>query len=129
MTAARKPGDPRADFGKPIDTFLAKQPVPLRAILEALRKLIEQTAPSAEPSIKWGMPFFTVGGKMMCALGATKSHVTLVLVGPPGRFPDPEGRLEGKGKGGRHLKVRSLDELPKEQVRKWLRIAIKHAQG
>jgi hypothetical protein len=52
----------------------------------------------------------------------------LILVGPPARFPDPHGRLEGKGKGGRHLKLRSIDELPKESVRKWLRIAIKESK-
>jgi hypothetical protein len=93
----------RADLGKPIDGFIAKQPPPRRAILVALRKMIEAAAPQAESSIK-----------MMGSLGAHKSHVNLILVGPPGGFPDPAGRLEGKGKGGRHLKLRSLDELPKE---------------
>jgi hypothetical protein len=87
--------------------------------------MIKEVAPGVESSIKWGMPFFTLDGKMMCALGAHKSHVNLILVGPPGAFPDPQGRLEGKGKGGRHLKLRSLDELPKESVRKWLRVAAK----
>jgi hypothetical protein len=118
----------RADLGKPIDGFFAKQPPHLRPILVTLRKMIEAAAPQAQSSLKWGMPFFTIGGKMMCALGAHKSHVNLILVGPPGGFPDPAGRLEGKGKGGRHLKLRSLDELPKESVRKWLRIAAKEIQ-
>jgi hypothetical protein len=118
----------RADLGKPIDGFIAKRPPEQRAILAALRKMIEDAAPQAESSIKWGMPFFTIDGKMMCALGAHKSHVNLILVGPPGGFPDAAGRLEGKGKGGRHLKLRSLDELPKESVRKWLRIAAKEIQ-
>jgi hypothetical protein len=124
----KKKAAPRADFGKPIDGFFAKQPPQLRSILVTLRKMIEATAPQAESSIKWGMPFFTIDGKMMCALGAHKSHVNLILVGPPGGFPDPAGRLEGKGKSGRHLKLRSLDELPKESVRKWLRIAAKEIQ-
>ena len=121
-------GERRADLGKPIDGFFAKQPAHLRKILDALRKLIKEAAPEAQSSIKWGMPFFTIGGKMICALGAHKSHVNLILVGPPARFPDPHGRLEGKGKGGRHLKLRSIDELPKESVRKWLRIAIKESK-
>jgi hypothetical protein len=30
---------------------------------------------------------------------------------------DPNGILEGDGKTGRHLKVRSLDELPRDEVR------------
>jgi hypothetical protein len=121
-------GAKRADLGKPIDGFFARQPAHLRTILDTLRKLIKEAAPEAQSSLKWGMPFFTVGGKMVCALGAHKSHVNLILVGPPARFPDPHGRLEGKGKGGRHLKLRSIDELPRESVRKWLRIAIKESK-
>lgn len=121
--AAKKPA-PRTDFGKPIDGFFAKQPAHLRAILVELRKLIEAVAPTASSSIKWGMPFFSVNDTMMCALGAHKSHVNLILSGPPGTFADPEGRLSGDSKIGRHLKLSSLDELPRESVRRWLRAAV-----
>ena len=113
----------RADLGGPIDGFFAKQPPHLRAILEALRALIEETAPEATASIKWGMPFYTVGGAMMCALGGFKSHVNLVLAGPPDAFADPKGMLQGDAKGGRHLKLRALEELPRQAVRGWLRAA------
>src|SRR5204863_76300 len=112
------------DFGAPIDGFFAKQPPHLRAILEALRKLVDDAAPDATSSIKWGMPFYTVDGNMMCALAGFKSHVNLILAGPPGAFADPEGLLEGDAKGGRHLKLRALDELPREAVRGWLRTAV-----
>jgi hypothetical protein len=115
---------PRADFGAPIDGFFAKQPPHLRAILEALRKLVEEAAPDAQSAIKWGMPFYSVGGNMMCALAGFKSHVNLILSGPPGAFADPDGRLEGDAKGGRHLKLRALDELPRQSVRGWLRTAV-----
>lgn len=91
--------------------------------------MIEQAVPGAESSIKWGMPFFTVGGAMMCALGSHKSHVNLILAGPPGAFDDPEGRLEGTGKTGRHLKLARLDELPRAAVRGWLRTAAEHARA
>jgi hypothetical protein len=117
----------RADFGAPIDGFFAKQPPHLRAILEELRKLVAQTAPNATASIKWGMPFYTVDGGMMCALAGFKAHVNLVLAGPPKTFADPEGRLEGDAKGGRHLKLRSLEELPYTAVREWLRAAARVA--
>ena len=60
---------------------------------------------------------------MMCALGAHRSHVNLVLAGPPAAFADPAKRLAGAGKTGRHLKLRSLDELPRASVRGWLRTA------
>ncbi|HVZ71157.1 MAG TPA: DUF1801 domain-containing protein [Polyangia bacterium] len=113
----------RADLGAPIDGFFAKQPPALRAVLEELRALVEAAAPDATSSIKWGMPFYTLGRGMMCALGAHKSHVNLILSGPPGTYADPEGRLEGTSKLGRHLKLRSLDELPRASVRAWLKTA------
>jgi hypothetical protein len=125
--AAKKPA-PRADFGAPIDGFFAKQPAQLRPILEALRGLVEEVVPEAESSIKWGMPFYTLDGTMMCALGGHKSHVNLILSGPPGTYADPNGRLTGDGKTGRHLKLTSLDELPRESVRGWLRSAAAHAR-
>jgi hypothetical protein len=88
-----------------------------------MRKLVEKAAPDAESSIKWGMPFFSIEGGMMCALTAHKSHVNLVLSGPPNAYVDPDGLLTGAGKSGRHLKLTSLAELPRIKVRVWLRTA------
>ena len=118
----------RADFGAPIDGFFARQPAHLRAILESLRKLIEEAAPDATASLKWGMPVYAVGGAMMSALAAFKSHVNLILAGPPGTFEDRDGLLEGEGKTGRHLKLRSIEELPRDAVRGWLRTAAQVAR-
>jgi hypothetical protein len=119
---------PRADLGAPIDGFFAKQPPHLRPVLEELRKMIEQAIPDADSSIKWGMPFFTIGGTMTCALGSHKSHVNLILAGPPGTFSDPDGLLEGEGKTGQHLKLKSLDDLPHGAVRGWLKTAAARAR-
>jgi len=122
-TAAR-----RSDFGAPIDGFFAKQPPHLRAILEALRKLVEEAAPDATASIKWGVPFYSIGPAMMCALGGHKAHVNLILPGPSGTFADPDGLLEGEATTGRHLKLRTLDDLPLAAVRGWLRTAAQVAR-
>jgi len=111
---------PRADLGAPVDAFFHKHPAPLRAILDELRKMVGQAAPEATSSIKWGMPFYEIDGHTLCALAAFKAHVNLILPGPPGTYADPNGILEGDGKTGRHLKVRSLDELPRDEVRGWL---------
>jgi hypothetical protein len=120
--AAMKPA-PRADFGAPIDDFFGKQPAQTRPILEELRKLVEAAAPDAHSSLKWGMPTYAIGGKMMCALAGHKAHVNLVLSGPPGSYADPDGLLTGEGKSGRHIKLTSLAELPRAQVRGWLKTA------
>ncbi len=126
---ARKSAARRADFGAPVDGFFARQPAHLRAILEELRALVLEAAPGATGSIKWGMPFFAIGREMMCALGAHRAHVNLVLPGPPGTYADPARRLEGEGKTGKHLAVRALDELPRTEVRRWLRTAAQRARA
>jgi hypothetical protein len=117
----------RADFGAPIDGFFAKQPPHLREILVALRAIVEDEAPDAVASIKWGMPFYMMGRTPLCALGGHKSHVNLILHGPPQAFADPGGLLQGDAKIGRHMKLRSIDELPEKAVRGWVRVARKAA--
>lgn len=119
----------RADLGAPIDGFFKKQPRALKPIVVELRKIIEAAIPDAVSSIKWGMPHFQVGGKMTVAISAHKAHVNLIVAGPPDAFEDPDHRLEGEGKIGRHLKVRSLAELPRQQVRDWVKTAAKIARG
>ncbi len=114
----------RADFGAPIEAFFSRQPAGLRPIVDELRKLVEEAAPEAASSLKWGMPVYTVDGAMMCAFSAHKSHVNLILSGPPDAFADPQGRLSGEGKTGRHLKLTNLGELPRDAVRGWLRTAL-----
>ncbi len=127
--AAKKPAPAvkayaaRADRGAPIDGFFAKRPTEQRPLLEALRAIIEDAAPDATSAIKWGNPHYAVGGVMMCALTAHKAHVNVVLAGPPGTFSDPEGRLTGDGKMGRHLKLTSLADVPRAALRGWVRQA------
>jgi hypothetical protein len=118
----------RADLGAPIDGFFAKQPAPLRSILEELRRMIDEIAPDAASSIKWGMPFYEINGETVCAIAGHKSHVNLILAGPPGTFADPDGLLSGEGKTGRHLKLTSLEQLPKKSVRAWLKTAAERAR-
>ena len=119
---AARPG-PRADLGAPVDGFFLKQPPALRAILDQLRQLVEQEVPRAESAIKWGNPFYSLDGTTICALSAHKSHVNLILAGPPRSFDDPNGRLTGEGKTGRHLKLTHVDQVPHDEVRAWLRAA------
>jgi hypothetical protein len=125
---ARRPG-PRADYGAPIDAFFLKQPPHLREILDALRALVEAAAPEATAALKWGMPVYAINGKMAFVLGGHKAHVNLVLSGPPAIFPDPDGLLSGEAQGGRRLVLRTLAELPRAAVTRWVKAAAKHARG
>lgn len=120
---------PRRDLGKPVDGFFARQPPHIRPIVDQLRALIDEAAPDAQSSIKWGMPFYEIAGNTVCAIGAFKQHVNLILPGPPGTYADPDGRLEGDGKTGKHLKLRSAGELAPADVRGWLKTAATRARA
>jgi hypothetical protein len=48
-----------------------------RPVLKHLRKLVHQNCPQAEEQLKWGMPFFMYGGKILCGMAAFKAHCTL----------------------------------------------------
>ena len=113
----------RKDFGKSIDAFFEKQPKALRPIVDKLRELIEEAAPTATATIKWGMPHWSLDDKMFCAVSAHKKHVNLIMPGT--KFDDPDGLLEGEGKTGKHLKMESIDDLPEKQVKKWLKALAK----
>jgi hypothetical protein len=126
---ARRTAPKRADFGAPAEAYFARHPPEVRAVLEALRGLVEEAAPEATASLKWGIPWYVVGGEMMCALAGFKAHVNLILPGPPGTYADPGGLLEGEAKTGRHLRLRAGDEVPRDEVRGWLRTAAERARG
>jgi len=117
---------PRADFGAPVDAFYAK-PSPMQPILLAIRALVDQAVPDATSSLKWGQPFYELDGATVCAVGGHKAHVNLIFSGPPGTFTDPDGLLLGDGKTGRHLKLTTLDGLPRAQILGWLRTAARTA--
>jgi len=119
----------RADLGAPVEGFFARQSPALRPILDELRFMVGDAAPDVTSQIKWGMPFYSIGEQMMCALAGFKAHVNLILPGPPGTYADPDGRLEGDGKTGKHLKLRALEDLPRALVRDWLRVAAGRARG
>ena len=126
----KKPA-PRADFGKPIDGKIAKAPPPLREILVAFRKMVEETVPGVTSSLKWGNAVFCHPGSsaMMVAMTSHKAHVNLIFVGPPEGFDDPKGLLTGSGVGGRHLKLTSIDDLPRADVKRWLKASAAYARS
>jgi hypothetical protein len=118
----------RADLGAPVDGYFGRQPPAMRAILNELRAAVERAGPDAAGALKWGIPFYTIDGHMFCAMASHSAHVNLILPGPPGTYPDPDGILEGGGKTGKHLKVRPGETIPAARMKGWLDIAATRAR-
>jgi hypothetical protein len=120
--AASRAHGRREDLGAPAAAYFAGQSDAMRALLAPLRALSRQAVPGARESIEWGMPHDEQGSGF-CALSTSRSYVSLILMAPPAKPVDPQGRLEGSGKTMRHLKVRSAADIDEAAVVGWLRTA------
>jgi uncharacterized protein YdeI (YjbR/CyaY-like superfamily) len=98
-----------------IDVYIGKAAEFAKPILKHLRKLVREACPEAEETMKWSMPSFTYGGKILCGMAAFKEHCTFgfwhqgmsAVHGRDGHKPD-----SAMGSFGR---VTSLKDLPSDK--------------
>jgi len=107
-----------------VERYFTEQPPDKRALLIKIRGLVEKGAPTAVPSIKWGVPIYQLNGKNICALASFKDHVAINFFAPPSVLLDPAKQLEGNGKTSRLLKVRSASDIDNASIARWLKAAV-----
>jgi hypothetical protein len=122
-TAAKKPAAKKGATSPDV-RYIAEQPADKAALLEKLRALVNKGVPDADISIKWGVPFYQMNGKNICALASFKDHVAINFFAPPSAFVDPGKKLEGSGKGNRTLKVRSSGDVDSASILRWLKAVV-----
>lgn len=89
----------------------------LAAVAKALRTLVKKTAAGCEEYVSpWKTPAFDSNGPL-CVFVLQKEHVTLAFL-RGARLPDPEKLLEGKAKGVRNVKLRSLADVKRPGVKR-----------
>lgn len=92
-----------------VDAYIQKSADFAKPILTHLRETIHSAAPSAEETIKWGMPFFMYEGRILCSMAAFKAHCAFLfwkgaqIVGQSADRSD-----EAMGQFGRLTKVSDL---------------------
>jgi hypothetical protein len=59
-----------------IDAYIAGQAEFARPVLDHLRAAVHAACPDAEEGIRWGMPAFLVGGRILANMAAFKAHAT-----------------------------------------------------
>ena len=96
------PTDPR------IDAYIAAKPAFARPILEELRARVHAACPEVEETIKWGAPFFILGGAHLANMAAFKAHVVFGFW----RGPEVMGDARSKEAMGSFGRIASLDDLP-----------------
>ncbi len=96
----------------------------LEQVAKSVRALVNKTAAGCEEYVSpWKTPAFDLNGPL-CVFVIGKEHVTLAFL-RGAVLPDPENLLEGKAKGVRSLKLRSLDDVKRPGVKKLIEEAVK----
>lgn len=54
---------------------LSRTPAPYREIAERLHRIIRESAPSLEPIVRWGLPFYVRDGKDVCYIKPDKDFI------------------------------------------------------
>jgi uncharacterized protein YdeI (YjbR/CyaY-like superfamily) len=91
-----------------IDAYIAKAQPFARPILEKMRDRVHAVLPEAEESIKWSMPAYTLGGKIVLITAAFKAHTALNFW----RGQELRGDSANADAMGQFGKIASVDELP-----------------
>ena len=99
-----------------IDAHIEKAAPFARPILRHLRKLVHETCPDVEETLKWSSPAFVYRGKILCGMAAFKQHCVFgfwhqgmtEVLGADGEKSDT-----AMGSFGR---LTSLDDLPSDRV-------------
>lgn len=91
-----------------IDAYIAKSADFAQPILTHLRQVVHSACPEVEETIKWGMPHFMYGGKLMAGMAAFKAHCTFGFW--------QRDAVAGTGKNdeamGQFGRITSLKDLP-----------------
>lgn len=94
-----------------IEEILAKCSPQVRPLAEALRKLVQSAAPEAEERGIKGWNVISYGREgMVCGIQPQWNWVNLIFYRGV-ELPDPEGVLDGAGKGIRAVKVKKPDDI------------------
>jgi uncharacterized protein YdeI (YjbR/CyaY-like superfamily) len=91
-----------------IDAYIAKAAPFAQPILSHIRERVHAALPSVEETVKWSMPSYTMGGKIVLITAAFKAHMALNFW----RGQELRGESANADAMGQFGKVSSLDDLP-----------------
>jgi len=93
-----------------IDSYIAKAQPFAQAILTHVRERVHAVLPDAEESVKWGMPAYLTGGKLVLITAAFKAHAALNFW----RGQELDSSHATVGAMGQFGKIKSVADLPSD---------------
>ena len=98
-----------------VDAYIAKAAPFAQPILTHLRGAVHEARPDVSETIKWGMPFFTMGPAILCHMAAFRQHCAFGVwkaAEIPGLDALAAGAAEGTAGMGSLGKLRDVNDLP-----------------
>jgi uncharacterized protein YdeI (YjbR/CyaY-like superfamily) len=90
------------------DAYIAKAAAFAQPILKRIRARVHAAVPDAQETLKWGMPSFTIDGKILIGMAAFKRHAALNFW----RGQELRGAKASRDAMGQFGKLTSVDDLP-----------------
>lgn len=107
-----------------VDEFIKKKvPAKHHPTVRMIRRLMREAAPKAEEGFSYGMPMWKMK-KMAAWLMPQPEYVSLGFTHGTS-FEDKYGLLEGKGKVGRHIKLRSVKDVDEKKLTYYIKQMMK----
>ena len=94
-----------------IDAYVAKAQPFSQPILEHVRTRVHAVLPDVEETVKWSMPAYTLGGKIVLITAAFKAHLALNFW----RGQELRGDGANADAMGQFGKIKSLADLPPDK--------------
>jgi hypothetical protein len=105
-----------------VDDYLGKLSTNIAELARALREVVFEAEPDIEEAVKWSRPVYSRNG-LVCSIDVAKKHVNLGFF-RGASLSDKAKLLEGTGKDHRHIKVRSLDDIKKDDFKALINEAV-----
>ena len=109
--------DLRARDVASVDEYVELLETPQRAVAARLRRIVRTHFPQLREDIKWHVPVYSLDTTPIVSIEGFKAHVNLKVFKGAG-LRDSAGILEGTGKGVRHVKFRSPEDVDEGKIRK-----------
>lgn len=103
-----------------VDAYIAAAAPFARPVLAVLRERVHRACADIEEDIKWGMPAFMHGGRLLASMGAFKAHATFAF-----RLGEAVTGPHAAGAMGQFGRLRDVADLPGEaRMAEWVRRAV-----
>ena len=107
-----------------VDSVIVSLDPARREMLERLRSVVMRALPDAVETVKWGQPTYVYHGKNLICFMIMEDHLNYgIFVGAKLR----SSRLEGSGKGLRHIKVFRVEDIDEKEFARLAKQASKLA--